>query len=131
MKDKNLQHKYTVQIVDDVLSQLEYSENEIKLVRSLISTDALGDYIRYGDLEKNTQRIKGLAFYTGKNPMDFLELLTIFYKVDAGSYTKDAGGKESLDYLFEFNKENHKVDFSHKIKNTVEKLQQAVAYSKP
>jgi hypothetical protein len=42
---------------------------------------------------------------------DFFRLLTIYYQVDAGSYTADAGGTSSLDTLFAADRETGRFAF--------------------
>ena len=45
------------------------------------------------------EQVKKMAQQSGLSLADYFDLLTIYYQVDAGSHTKDAGGLEALDYL--------------------------------
>ena len=51
---------------------------------------------------------------------DIFELLCIFFKLDAGSYTENAGGKKSLDHLFIFDEKNKNIDLSPDIKKRID-----------
>lgn len=53
---------------------------------------------------------------------NFLELLLIYYQVDAGSYTEDAGGIKSLDHLFVFNRAKGWMYFSAIVAVKVDQL---------
>jgi hypothetical protein len=63
------------------------------------------------------------------------QVLKIFYCCDAGSYTEFAGGKYSLDFLFEVNMDTQTMDFSNEKtdkgpylkKSPAEKFQELVA----
>lgn len=121
--DKHDQHMYTVRIMSSVLSQLDFTEQEIKIALALVSRDVIGGYIRgrysgKGATEELTKMSDdaGLPFY------DFLKLLLIFYQVDAGSYTEDAGGLKSLDHLFVFDKGKGQMDFSVKVAAKIHQL---------
>ena len=51
---------------------------------------------------------------------DIFELLCIFFKLDAGSYTENAGGKKSLDHLFIFDEKNKNIDLAPDIKKRID-----------
>ncbi len=53
---------------------------------------------------------------------DYLAILIIFFKVDAGSYTEDAGGLRSLDNKFKFDPQNRKLDFAEEVNEKVNLL---------
>lgn len=124
--NKDLQHQYSTQIITNVLTQLQFNQDQIKLAQALISTDALGIYIDHNTYNESLNNIKQLSLYSNQNPTDFFELLTILYQVDASSYTKDSGGKKSLDHLFEFKPKEHTIRFSSKVNQHVEKLRQNI-----
>ena len=63
-----------------------------------------------------------MAEKSGLPVQDFYNLLLMFFKVDAGSYTLDAGGLKSLDFLFVFNHAKLKMDFAHPFKKKIEEL---------
>ncbi len=53
---------------------------------------------------------------------DFWKLLKIYYMCDAGSYTVDAGGRQSLDRLFSFDPKKGEMDFAPEIKFKIDSL---------
>jgi len=121
--DKHYQHRYTVEIMRAVLSQLEFSDQEIKIAVALVSEDVIGGYVRgrYGG-KGATGKLTKMADDAGLPFYDFLKLILIFYQVDAGSYTEDAGGLKSLDHLFAFDKRKRQMDFSVNIAAKVDQL---------
>lgn len=124
--NKHLQHQNTIDILLPVLEKLDFSTKELKIASALVSGDAIGDYVKHGNLVGSVEQIKKFSARSGL-PLDkFVDLLIIYYKVDAGSYTKDAGGKESLDYLFNFDFENRNLLFSRNMENKVKKLRKYV-----
>ena len=65
-----------------------------------------------------------MATQSGIGKDDFFKLLSILYKVDAGSYTEDAGGKRSLDELFSFHPKEGTMSFSPEFHERFKKLEQ-------
>lgn len=121
--DKHNQHRYTVEIMRHLLSQLDFSDQEINIALALVSEDVIGGYIRerYSGKKATKELVKmaenaGLPFY------DFLKLLLVFYQSDAGSYTEDAGGIKSLDHMFTFDKGKGQMDFSINVAAKVDQL---------
>jgi hypothetical protein len=55
---------------------------------------------------------------------EYFEIFCIYYKVDAGAYTKNAWGFELLDHLFIFDEENHKLIFAPQVQEKIDKLEQ-------
>jgi hypothetical protein len=121
------QHEYTKKVLWNTLKSLDMEANKIDLVINLIDQDIVGDFIKESsnairtneklqDNNKFSLEIKKLAKAIGKDPKDTLLLLKQFYFCDAGSYTKDAGGQESLDEIFDFEKSKNKLEatFSEK-----------------
>ena len=47
------------------------------------------------------EKISAEAAKIGIGVEEYFDLITCYYRADAGSYTVDAGGIESLDFLFE------------------------------
>ncbi len=127
--DKNQQHFYTKRIMSTVFAQLNFSVIEIKIANALVITDCLGKYIQGDILEQDTaETIAGLAQEAGVKIIDFFELLTIFFRCDAGSYTEDAGGLKSLDHLFIFNRKIPALLFSKKSDKKINDLHQHLAH---
>lgn len=123
---KHLQHEYTAKIMNSILSELGYSQQEKNLALALVSGDSIGDSIKTGNIQTSAAEIVKAARVAGVPPEEFFDLLTIFYRVDAGSYTEDAGGKRSLDSLFEFDKERKQLRFSPQTNATITRLKAKV-----
>ena len=121
--DKERQHEYTEKIMRSILPKLGYGEQEISLATALIAEDSIGGYLQYGD-ENSAENIAGIAKNHGLEKNDFLELLTVLFCVDAGGYTKDAGGSEksSTNSLFAFNPEKGEMSLSPEIKKRYDLL---------
>ena len=113
--DKHRHHEFTIKIVKPLFKELDFSEKEWQLFKTLINEDYLGAFTRNGDVEIAVTKITAASKETGLSLKDFFSILEIYYKVDASSYTKDSGGKESLDYLFDFDHKNKKLNFSKEL----------------
>ncbi|MFA5993456.1 MAG: hypothetical protein WC823_00690 [Parcubacteria group bacterium] len=125
--DKNQQHRYTVQIIEAFFDTLDFPEASKKLAVALIEEDAIGKYIRgKNDVFRTAGLIEQAAAKGGMFVQDFLELLIIFYRVDAGSYTEDAGGFKSLDHLFAFDHKKPALAFAPEIAIKMEILQKHI-----
>lgn len=81
-------------------------ERQSKIFGALAEQDIIGEYLT----KKNAgpvftaQKILDVAEKEGVPVLDFFALAKLYFMCDAGSYTEDAGGHESLDYLFTFHK---------------------------
>ena len=80
-------------------------------------------YLQDDNIETAIEYIKDRSGKLNVSPLDFFELVLIMYKTDAGSYTEDAGGKNSLDHLFEF---GETINFSDATAEKIEKLRSAL-----
>jgi len=121
---KDLQHQETLKLIEPLLRQLEFSSREIKIALALVQADPIGSYIKDGSLHTTTKQIKEMAKKAGIPVKEFYQLLLIYYKCDAGSYTRDAGGKESLDRLFQFDHHERELQFSATIQEKIDALTQ-------
>jgi len=125
--DKNMQHVYTVRMVEEFFEALDFPDGYKTLAIALIQEDAIGKYIKgKEDVAVTSELIKKSAKNSGLDGQDFFSLLTIFYRVDAGSYTEDAGGFKSLDHLFIFDRKKPELKFSPEIAGKIEILQRSV-----
>lgn len=121
--DKHNQHRYTVEIMGSLLSQLNFSEQEVRIALALVSEDIIGGYIKGHYSGKGaTEELGKMADDAGLPFYGFLRLFLIFYQVDAGSYTEDAGGLKSLDHLFVFDSGKGRMDFSVNVAAKVDQL---------
>jgi hypothetical protein len=120
---KWMQHKYTLRIIEKVFTELGIKKEWKELAKSLISCDPLGKYLRDKRGREQTEaEIIHMAEQSGQTSRDFFNLLLIFYKVDAGSYTLDAGGLKSLDFIFQFDHAGMQMDFARPFKKKIELL---------
>jgi hypothetical protein len=120
--DKNYQHYYTLPILKKVFEKTGFSAKEIRLGEILIGDDPVGAYLQGGKIEDSAQYILQKSAESSITTEELLNLFLILYKVDAGSYTKNAGGQESLDYIFEFDENNKIIQFTEDTKSKIEKL---------
>ncbi len=126
---KQEQHKYTKQELTSILPQLGYEKKDIDFAEALIDGDAIGHYLRGGSVSETAREIVDSAFKSGLPLMEFWKILLIFFQVDAGAYTEDAGGTHSLDELFSFEPEFHTMSFSKPTMRKIELLEQEIKRS--
>lgn len=106
------QHEYTSAIIQNTLGQLEFTDAEIAIAIALIDGDPLGDYLQFGLKDEAIAKVSDMARKSGLQISDFFNMLKIYYQVDAGSYTTDARGKDSLDHVFSFDPVRRSMDFA-------------------
>ncbi|MCX6795288.1 MAG: hypothetical protein NT165_00955 [Candidatus Falkowbacteria bacterium] len=126
--NKDLQHEHTTALAGDIFQQLNFSDQEWHLFESLVEREYLGHYFKGRDIKATCQEIISACKKTDLSLLDFLAVLEMFYKVDAGSYTKDASGLESLDKLFFFDHVNHRLNFSKEVEEKFIILRDALIY---
>jgi hypothetical protein len=117
---------YTTKLMASTMDNLGFSKNEIAVGIALVSDDPIGSYLKSDILQ--TTAIQRMARESGMQVLDFFDLLQILYMVDAGSYTEDAGGIKSLDYLFIFDKRWITMTFSPEISNKISKLRKSLEW---
>lgn len=126
MGGKHLQHEYTEPKMNSILSQLEFSQQEKDMALAVATGDPIGNSLKTGDIEKSVEEIVQSARKANVPPEEFFDLLTVFYRCDAGSYTEDAGGKRSLDHLFEFDGEKRELRFAPHTNETIKRLRSKI-----
>ena len=124
--DKRNQHIHTERMIKEFLSDMDFSEKEIKIATALISKDPIGKYFKSGNLDRSKNEIIEMAQAAEINIEEFFNLLIIFYKCDASSYTRDAGGIFSLDEIFNFNHQDRELDFSDDYLDKIYELEDEV-----
>ena len=120
---KHLQHEYTQKYIQSLFGHLGIDKKHTALALVLASGDPIGKYLT-GRMDRGETRmvIEKMAA-RARIPIDeFFELLCIYYKVDAGSYTENAGGLRSLDDLFDFDEENHNLNFAPNVQDRIDQL---------
>jgi hypothetical protein len=105
------QHEYNGRIVPELVRWLGIPEKKSKLIVALTIQDHLGGFlkdVKYSNVSKKERKSREVvekmaaeAAELGIGVEQYFDLITCYYRADAGSYTVDAGGKKSLDYLFE------------------------------
>lgn len=123
---KHAQHKYTAVKLSSVLDELGYDNDKKNLALSLVNGDCIGEMIKTEEITENAKRILHASETANLSPEDFFELLTIYYRSDAGSYTVDAGGFKSLDFLFKIDHAKKRLEFAPPINEKIQKLKNAV-----
>jgi hypothetical protein len=107
----SMQHEYNGRIIPGFLKWLGISEEKSKLIVAFSMQDHLGEFFKYAnymefdvkraEAKEVAENISGEAAKIGIGVEEYFDLITCYYRADAGSYTEDAGGIESLDLLFE------------------------------
>lgn len=121
--DRNLQHFYTKEIIGDIILHLPF---DIKNYISLIDGDPIGEYFKGKELKETVEKVKKMREKSSFDKDLFFQLLITYYQADAGSYTRDAGGEPSLEFLFrnfEFNEGKKRLWFAPYYEDLFEKLE--------
>jgi len=131
--DIEKQYEYTVEILNKALPKLGFSESEKVLVICLVDGDPIRKffYKRDTDINEIVEDIQGRAKTAGLDIKDFWTLLKTYWMVDAGSYTVDAGGNESLDRMFEFEPDDGEMFLAPKIEERLSVLEEKLFEIEP
>ena len=120
---KKHQHNYTWKIMHRFYTQIEIEPSFIDISKALLYDDPIGAYLRDRRSKQETEKlIRMRAHATVLECSDYFHMLQIYYKVDAGSYTVNAGGKPSLDALFEFDEATPELRFAADIQEKIDLL---------
>ena len=117
---------YTTKLMEPAMEKLGFDRKEVDVAKALVSDDLVGGYLRSGNFP--TASLRRMARESGLPVLDFFDLLLVYYMVDAGSYTVDAGGKKGLDSLFVFEKHQMKMTFSPATLKKVNKLRESLEW---
>lgn len=122
---KHLQHRFTVPMMNETLDELGYTPEQRNLAVAMVAKDPIGECIKGGAVkEEEIKNIQEQAIAAGVPVEEFFQLLSIFYRSDAGSYTVDAGMMRSLDYHFNFDREARSLEFKPQQQAIVDALLQ-------
>lgn len=120
---KKQQHRYTWRLMFGFYQHLKIEERFIAISKALLYDDPIGGYLRNRRGRQETERlIRRQAAGTPLSLSEYFELLQIYYKVDAGGYTANAGGRPSLDALFEFDELTPQLHFAHDVQRQIDRL---------
>jgi hypothetical protein len=87
--DRRLQHVLTARTAERVMRQLNFADQEVNFVLSLIGGDPLGQLLqREISLDQAYGQISEMASRAGMDVKDFFPILSQFYISDAYSYPK-------------------------------------------
>ncbi len=112
--DKSRQYVYNKDMVRKILTKLDYTPEQIALGDALVGSDPIGQYMKGGGSWDSLDNLRTQAKNVGMPLMDYFSLVSAFYKVDAGSYGKDAGGTmNGLDSLFIFDHKKNEISFAN------------------
>lgn len=121
------QHEKTTALVTPALKKLGRTEREIRLVEALLGGDPIGRFLKTKSApERWAAQIVDAAEKAGAEPSEYFALLLTFFKVDAGAYTSDAGGRPTLDALFTFDREAKEMTLNADVEDRVDELAAAV-----
>jgi hypothetical protein len=124
---KHLAPRYTPDIMRAIMTQLGFSHSEVNVSAAFVSGDPMGTLLKYRNPNLATEEVRKMKAMTDiKDDAVFLELLLVYYKCDAGSYTEDAGGQRSLDFLFDFRHREMKLEFAPDIEMMIHALRQRI-----
>lgn len=85
-------------------SKLDLNGNEINIFYSLLNGDPLGLFFQNKiDVTQTANIIESLNHKYEVPIKGLFYLYTVYYQVDSGSYTTDAGGKYFLEKIFKYN----------------------------
>lgn len=127
---KHLQHRYTQHYIKKFFHKINIDEHHIALALALTTADTIGHYLRgWISITQALQNLLKIAKSSHLNFDDFFDILCIFFKVDAGSYTENAGGIRSLDDLFIFDERMSEIRFAPTIQAKIDALQALSANS--
>jgi len=122
--DKSKQKLFNKKYVEKIFDETKRSARSKKIVSEIVSQDYIGDYIKGTNIKTTFDGLKSSADKVGVDLQQFYNLCKMYYLCDAGSYTVDAGGLESLDYLFDFTK--NKIDFAKPVNTKIKELEDLI-----
>lgn len=107
--NKYQQKKYGPEIAREIMTWMKVPQDQVDLASIIIAQDWIGEAIlnTYSILDQSNYQtqiedIKLQAKSLGIPAKELFKVAQIYYMTDASAYTLDAGGLQSLDYLFDF-----------------------------
>lgn len=97
------QYIETINIISNYKRALNFSDENLLLLKALLGDDFLGLYMQNKiSLDTACEKISIQSQISGLKPNLFFYLLSVYYQCDIASYTEDAGGLRYLEYLFRY-----------------------------
>lgn len=107
--NKENQHLYSLNIFNDIKENLQLTDDEQNIYAALLTDDPLGKYFQAKlSLSETVKLVQDIAAKINVDINNYFNLLTVYYQVDTGSYTRDADGHYFLEHLFKY-QENRKI----------------------
>ncbi len=120
---KHKQHHYTPKYIKPLFRHLKIDKKHTYLAIAHVSLDPIGEYLKsMVTTEEALKQIEQMSRIAGMPADGFYEILCIFFKSDAGSYTEDAGGPRALDALFDFDRVNRILNFAPEVQAKIDKI---------
>lgn len=120
---KDAQHEYTSHMIKEFFDEIQMDEKYKNFAVALVWVDVIWGYLQNKiSLEEVKRELELRAMNSDFDRKTFIELLTIFFRCDAGAYTSWAGQFESLDHLFDFNFNNMILDFDMNVKIQINEI---------
>jgi hypothetical protein len=115
---KERQSVFTVPILKAAAEHCHFSQYYVQTMVELEQQEIIGPYFKDEiSTDVALHDIKQIAQNLSLSSQQALQLITIYYICDAGAYSEFAGGKYSLDYVFEVDEVQRRITFS-KNRNT-------------
>jgi hypothetical protein len=126
--DMSRQYEYTLALLNTILPELGYHDKEIAIARALVGGDPIRLYLYKRDVDINLIAADILKRAHEANMVidDFWELMMLYWKCDAGSYTVNAGGKASLDRMFVFDTVANEMHLAPHIEERMVRLKEQI-----
>lgn len=125
--NKDLHHKYSAETLQWLLQELGYGEKDVRLAGVLVNRDPIGQLFKSKNVNRSARQVLAMAREAGVDQDEFLELLLIFYKCDASSYTEEAGGIKNLDQIFKFHEKSKTLNFSQDYDELIYELEEEMS----
>lgn len=110
------QHKYTMEIIPDVLETFEIKQPEREVIAGIVDQDFMGEFFQGRiPIAEAAAGLRTLMADLHTQPEAFFDLMKMFYTCDAGSY-------EALGAVFNFDHTNNNVEFSERNQKMYDEL---------
>lgn len=141
------------EITVDLLTKMNFPEDQIRLARAMLSNDPIGSYLKHvgvmsafldkspaflqyflsgkfdrtyrSELAKTKAQLNDMASDSGLSIDEFTELMILFHTFDAGAYTTEGGTLGSLDYVFHVDPEKKQFMYSSEIQEFIDLLKES------
>ncbi len=128
--DSALQSDFNKQKIDQIMSQYDFSSDQILLAKMLVSFDPVGNVLKSKDPRQAATmahlRLQQLAKEFKISTDKLYELFKLVYMSDASAYTSDAGFPPMLDEVFQFDQEYQQIYLSEKTEDKLDPLEKLV-----